>query len=157
MSEVFSMQGQNEIKLYNILFPIWMLLIIPSTWIAVLPINFIVDSLVLIIAAKSTGIWAEGIYKKHILKVWLFGFIADIIGAALMLLAMWIFELDIQPDDLRMTIPATLVAAVLIFIFNYSICFKDIDRASRLKMALSFAVLTAPYTFLIPLSWIYGF
>ena len=151
------MKYNNDFKLYNVIFPIWMLLIFPTAWIAVLPANFIVDSLVLIIAAKQIGIWSREIYKKHIIKVWIFGFIADLIGAALMLGAMWLFELDIQPDDLRMTIPATLITALLIFILNYSICFKDLYKKARLRMALSFAIFTAPYTFLIPLSWIYGF
>jgi hypothetical protein len=147
---------KKETHLYNIFFPIWMLMIIPTAWIAVLPINFIVDSLVLIIAQKKMNICTDNIYKKHILKVWIFGFISDIIGALYMLGMMLIFEIDTQPDDFRLTIPATLLSAVLIFIFNYFISFKDLDKKERVKMAMSFAVFTAPYTFLIPLAWIYG-
>ena len=150
------MQNNHEIKLYNILFPIWMLMILPSAWIAVLPINFIVDSLVLIIAAKAMGIFKDGIYKKHILKVWIFGFLADIMGALYMIGMMLSFAKDTQPDDFCLTVPATIIAAVLIFVFNYLISFRDIDKRERFKMAIAFAVFTAPYTFLIPLSWIYG-
>ena len=133
-----------------------MLMLIPTAWVAVLPINFIVDSLVLIIAAKKIGIFEKGMYKKHILKVWIFGFVADLIGAAALLGAMYIFEDVYQGDELIITLPAMLVAAVMIFVLNYRFSFSDIDKRSRLKMALSFAIITAPYTFLIPISWIYS-
>lgn len=149
------MNKKQEIRLYNILFPIWMLMLIPTAWVAVLPINFIVDSLVLIIAAKKIGILEKGMYKKHILKVWIFGFVADLIGAAALLGAMYLFEDGLQGDELIITLPAMLVAAVMIFVLNYRFSFSDIDKRSRLKMALSFAIITAPYTFLIPISWIY--
>ena len=133
-----------------------MLMLIPTAWVAVLPINFIVDSLVLIIAAKKIGIFEKGMYKKHILKVWIFGFVADLIGAAALLGAMYLFEDVHQGDELIITLPAMLVAAVMIFVLNYRFSFSDIDKRSRLKMALSFAIITAPYTFLIPISWIYS-
>ena len=40
----------RDVKLYNVLFPFWMLLMFPITWAIVLPGNFIIDSLVLIIS-----------------------------------------------------------------------------------------------------------
>ncbi|MBQ8414734.1 MAG: hypothetical protein IJX58_05795 [Clostridia bacterium] len=151
------MNSRNEIKLYNILFPIWLLILMPTAWIAVLPVNFIVDSLVLIIASKKIGIFERGTYKKHILKVWIFGFLADMIGAGLILGVMSLFDLNIRGDEPILTVPALLLSAIFIFIFNYAFSFKNLDKAVRFKMALSFAVFTAPYTFLIPLNWIYGF
>ena len=147
----------KEIKFYNILFPIWLLLLIPTAWIAVLPVNFIVDSLVLIIAAKKLGLTQKGMYRKHILKVWIFGFISDIIGAGAILGAMYLLDshIYIQGDELFLTAPAMILAAVFIFIFNYRFSFSDIDKPKRLRLALTFAIFTAPYTFLIPISWIY--
>ncbi len=149
------MKSKKEIRLYNVLFPIWMLLIIPTAWIAVLPANFIVDSLVLLITAKKIGILEKGIYKKHILRVWIFGFIADLIGAGILLGSLYIFEDFFRGDELIITLPAMLVSAVMIFLFNYRFSFSDVDKGARLRMALSFAIFTAPYTFLIPLNWIY--
>ena len=151
------MNNRNEIKLYNILFPIWLLILLPTAWIAVLPVNFIVDSLVLIIAAKKMGIFERGTYKKHILKVWIFGFLADMIGAGSILGAMSLFELNIQGDEPILTVPALLISAILIYVFNYRFSFSDLEKADRIKMAFYFAFFTSPYTFLIPLSWIYGF
>ena len=40
---------KKSTKLYNILFPIWMLVMVPSIWLIALPVNFVVDSVVLLI------------------------------------------------------------------------------------------------------------
>ncbi len=40
----------KDIKLYNVIFPFWMILLFPSVWFIVLPGNFIIDSLVLLIS-----------------------------------------------------------------------------------------------------------
>ncbi len=150
------MSDNKEIRMYNILFPIWALMLIPTAWLVVLPANFIVDSLVILITMGVIGVAAKRkTYKKSILKVWLFGFLSDIIGAAFLLVTMWILELPNEGDDLYLTVPAILIAAAFIFIFNYFISFKGHDKRTRFKMAFNLAIFTAPYTFLIPLEWIY--
>ncbi len=146
----------KETRLYNIFFPIWMILLMPTAWILALPINFVVDSIVILISMRAMRIAdKKTLYKKSILKVWIFGFVADIIGALCILGAMYFFRLDIRGDELFLTIPALLVAAIFIFIFNYAISFKSYEKGTRLRMALNLAIFTAPYTFLIPLNWIY--
>ena len=40
----------KNIKLYNVRFPFWMLMLFPTTWLVVIPGNFVIDSLVLIAA-----------------------------------------------------------------------------------------------------------
>lgn len=146
----------KEIKLYNILFPIWFIILIPMSWLVILPGNFIIDSLVLLLTMKATRIVGrKEMYKKTILKIWLFGFISDIIGAAFLFVTIMGFELAIPGEDYLYLTIAVLISAVFIFIFNYKVSFKGYDRATRFKMALSFAIFTAPYTFLIPLDWIY--
>lgn len=42
--------NRNNVKLYNVLFPFWMLMMFPTAWLIVIPGNFIIDSLVLIIS-----------------------------------------------------------------------------------------------------------
>ena len=81
--------------------------------------------------------------------------LSDIIGSAYMLLAMTVFEVGRMGDELYLTIPALIISAVLIFIFNYFITFKKTDKALRVKLSVIFAVVTAPYTFLVPSSWLY--
>ena len=146
----------NDIKLYNVLFPFWMLLLFPQMWAIVLPGNFIIDSIVLIIsifALKMTE--KKQFYKRHIFQIWSFGMLSDIVGAAYMFLLMWAFEVGSMGDELYLTIPALIISAILIFVLNYFVTFRKSDKALRLKLALTFAIVTAPYTFLIPSSWLY--
>ena len=129
---------KKDVKLYNVLFPFWMLLLFPQMWLIVLPGNFIIDSLVLLISMAVLKIsdkkqW----YKKHILKIYAFGLLADVIGSAYMLLMMVGFELGRMGGELYLT------------------TFRKADKGLRLKFALAFAIVTAPYTFLIPSSWLY--
>ena len=147
---------KKDLKLYNIIFPIWLLLLVPPVWLLVLPANFIVDSLVILITMDAIGITRKKkMYKKSIFKVWIFGFLSDIIGTLFVLGASIIFNEGGLGDDPAFTIPGVIIAAVMIFIFNYLISFKRYDKATRFKMAISLAIFTAPYTFLIPTSWIY--
>ena len=39
---------KKDIRLYNVIFPVWMLVLFPIMWLIVIPANFVVDSLVLI-------------------------------------------------------------------------------------------------------------
>ena len=146
----------NDIKLYNVLFPFWMLLLFPQMWAIVLPGNFIIDSIVLIISMlvlKMTE--KKRFYKRHIFPIWGFGMLSDIIGAAYMFLLMWAFEVGSMGDELYLTIPALIISATLIFVLNYFITFRKSDKVLRMKLALIFTIVTAPYTFLIPSSWLY--
>ncbi|MBQ8408138.1 MAG: hypothetical protein IJY39_04670 [Clostridia bacterium] len=149
---------KKEFKLYNVLFPVWMLWMFPATWLIVIPGNFLIDSIVLLLAMIAFKLTEKKVfYKKNILKVFLFGFLADMIAAGVMLL----FHITLEiggglADEPILTIPGVLLAAGLIFIFNYFLSFRKEDKSLRLKLALTFAIATAPYTFLIPSSWIYG-
>ena len=143
-------------KLYNVLFPFWMLLLFPQLWLIVLPGNFIIDSLVLLASLYILKIadkkqW----YKQHIVKIFAFGMLSDIIGAAYMLFLMIVFEVGQMGDELYLTLPALAISAILIFVFNYYITFKKAEKDLRLKLAITFAIVTAPYTFLVPSSWLY--
>ena len=146
----------KKTKLYNVLFPFWMLLLFPQLWLIVLPGNFIIDSLVLLVSLCILKIadkkqW----YKKHIVKIFAFGMLSDIIGAAYMLFMMIVFEVGRMGDELYLTIPALIISSVLIFVFNYYVTFKKAEKELRFKFALIFAIVTAPYTFLVPSSWLY--
>ena len=147
---------KKPLRLYNILFPIWMLIFFPPLWLVILPGNFLIDSLVLLISLRVLGIpdkkrW----YKKRILPIWGFGMLADILGAVYLLLMFLAFRVGMSGDEWYLTVPALILSAVLIFLFNYFITFRKDERRPRLALSLIFAIVTAPYTFLIPLSWIY--
>ena len=77
------------------------------------------------------------------------------IASAGMLLAMHL-GIGRMGDEWYLTVPGLLVAAALIFVFDYYISFRYAERCCRRVMALTFAIATAPYTFLIPTAWISG-
>lgn len=146
----------KEIKLYNVIFPLWMLLLFPQVWLIVLPGNFIIDSIVFCLSLAFLKIadkkkW----YKSYILKIYGVGLLSDVIGALCMLVPMLAFEAGRMGDELYLTLPALFVSALMIFILNYCYTFKSIDKALRLRLSLTFAIVTAPYTFLVPTSWLY--
>ena len=150
------MNDKKGVKLYNVLFPVWMLMIFPITWLVILPGNFIIDSALLIISMfilKVTD--KKRFYKKHIFKIFSFGMISDFIGAGFIFIMFALLEIGERGDELYLTVPALLISSALIFIFNYFITFKKDEKIIRMKLSLIFAILTAPYAFLIPTSWIY--
>ena len=158
--------NKKDLKLYNLIFPVYMLWLMPPIFFIVAILNFIIDSIVVLITKKVLKI--ENIfskYKKVILKVWLFGFIADFIGAFFLFLMSGLFEnlnipikynIDYNPFGniyaLIITIIGILIAGVLIFIFNKKICFKKIELTEKQKFVLSLvlAIATSPYLFLLP-------
>ena len=91
------------------------------------------------------------------MKIYGFGLLADVVGSVYMLIIMIGFELGRMGDEWYLTVPALLIASVLIFVFNYFITFKKCEQKIRFKLALVFAVITAPYTFLVPSGWLYGY
>ena len=167
----------NKNKLYNVVFPLWMLLVYPPAWLVVLPANFVVDSLVLLLAAAVLKLDnKKELYKKSILRIWLLGFAADLVGAAvligvyalLMLLTAgntvnggWLFDnvahgfmLDPFSGVLPflLTLLGVAVAGLCIYQFNRRISFRrlEMEESVKSKLALTLALCTAPYLFFIP-------
>lgn len=172
---------RKTVTLYNVIFPVWMLILIPTVWIVVLPANFIIDSLVLLLAFHLLKLNdRKTLYKQSILKVWGFGFLADMIGAGLLLgvyfidsalsrsgsaAGEWFYDNITgplgdnafkSPIAVFVALLAIASAGALIYLFNYKVSFKSWpeDREKK-KAALLLAVVTAPYTMLIPASWLY--
>lgn len=149
---------KKDVRLYNVLFPVWMLVTMPYIWYLVIPGNFIIDSLVLVIAMKVLKLEDRmAFYKKHILKVFLLGFLADLLAAVPMWVMVYLDMGGTYGDSPLLTVPGLLIAMGLLYVFNYFVSFKDCEPGLRKKLALTFAIATAPYTFLIPSKWIYGF
>ena len=132
-----------------------MLMLFPQVWLIVLPGNFIIDSIVLIAALYFLKIQdKKQWYKRYILKAFLFGMLSDIIGGAYMLLLV-VLGAARMGDEPYLTIPALILTALLIFVFDYFFTFRKVNKKIRLKLSFVFAIVTAPYTFLIPTSWMY--
>ncbi len=148
---------KKDFKLYNVLFPFWMLLFFPWMWLIVLPGNFIIDSLVLLTSVYFLKIEdKKKLYKSSILKIFGIGIVSDVVGSAYMFLMLTVFQVGSMGDEWYLTAPGLIISAVLIFILNYYVTFKKCDKKYRFKLALIFALVTAPYTFMIPSSWLYS-
>lgn len=162
--------GKAGVRLYNVLFPIWLLLILPAVWIVVLPANFIIDSAVLLLAAALLRLGKPGaaaLWKKSILRVWLCGFAADLAGAAFLIASHfaagdgWWYEAIIAPIShnpfenvfaLAYVCLAVALSGGLIYWLNATFALRKtaLDRRQRRTAALLLAALTAPYLFLLP-------
>lgn len=159
----------KQVKLYNMIFPIWLIWLIPLTWFVIIPGNFIIDSICILIFFSIVKVDdVTKVYKKVILKTWVLGFVADIIASIPFVVMAWTVESE-NPilvkliDGINMnptsniysflyTLLCVIFAGVLIYIFNYKIAFRklDIDKAKKRKAALLMAVFTAPYLYFLP-------
>jgi len=159
----------KEIRLYNVIFPIWMLWFIPATWILILPANFVIDLAVLFFTLKYLKVEERGqIAKKCILRVWICGFLADIIGSIFMFLPIL---LDVDADFVNSiamnpfesiwamiyTTIALMIAGGCIYLLNLKFCLNKsgLELAQKKKVALVMAVITAPYLYYLPTAWFY--
>ena len=139
-------------KLYNVFFPIWLIFLIPTIWLIAIPLNFIIDSIILFISMKVFKIEdKKNFYLKHIFFIFLFGFLSDMLGA-LMLLTITVISSNISGLELWLALIGVVVAYFFIFFFNYSFTFRKIEEEQRRKLSLIFALFTAPIAFLIPTS-----
>ena len=130
-------EKRNDFKLYNVIFPFWMLLLFPYFWLIIFPANFIIDSLVLLAAMFALKIQEKkAYYKKHIIKIFSFGMLSDIVGSIYMLGMMYLFdflEIEMGVDDIRLTLPALIISAAMIFLLNYYVTFRKSGKSERLK------------------------
>lgn len=170
---------KKRVKLYNVIFPIWMLWLFPQTWLVALPANFLIDFLVIVFSMRYLQIPdRKSKVKKVILKTWLCGFAADFVGTFLMILIVfldfdrntafgrWWYDCVSDPVCLNPfgSIWAFLwvtfcvaVTAFCIYNLNKKICLSgiDLEEGQKKKLAWSMAVLTAPYLFYLPTEWLW--
>ena len=160
----------TEIRLYNVLFPTWFLLYLFPSWLipAMMAGNFLIDSLVFLLAARWQRLDSPfALWKRVILRIWLFGFAADILGALLNfcvyvllgvmqnagLLDLSVWNPLLFPTSTITALPGVFLAGWLIHFFNRKFTFPRTslspDVARRLCLVL--AIVTAPYAMLIPL------
>lgn len=79
-------KNNKYIKLYDVIFPIWLLWVLPQAWLVVFPANLLINFLVLVLAMKIIkiqNIWQK--IKPIILKITAFGLLADLIGTAIII------------------------------------------------------------------------
>lgn len=153
---------KKPVRLNNILFPIWLFWLLPTyVWLIILPANFVIDSLVIVLAMKAFRLENRlRIWRHSILKVWIIGFVSDFIGAAAILGIMFVldsviprFNTMLFPGTTLISLPGVMLAGVLIYFLNRRFSFTKcgLSTAQVHKLSLALAVFTAPYAMMIPL------
>ena len=163
----------GSVKLCNVLFPIWILIFVPQVLAIVIPGNLIVDMAVLLLALAVLGCREKGaVIRKCWWKVWLLGFAADLIGAAWMvlgwLLATWLpggaetlgkilYNPFGHPAAFLWTAAGVAIAGGVIFLLDRRVFRSVPELTSRqsTRLALTFAIVTAPWLFFLPLYSLY--
>ena len=157
-------------RLYNVMFPIWMLLLFPQLWIITLPLNFLVDGAVLWFTLGALGIVQarrRKLCKRAIFLVWTLGFIADFIGAFFMFVWNIVDFEDVsfgnaimynpfqRVDSLLWVTFCVVLTGFIIYLFNRYIALRNLPLEDGIlqRLSLSLAVFTAPYLFYLPTAW----
>lgn len=172
---------KKPVRLYNVLFPIWILWLFPQVLAIVLPGNLAIDCLVLFFALLALKHTQKGAVVKQLWwKFWLLGFAADLVGTAWMVLAIlpawignygtvgsspfveWWEETMLGIHMLRpwthpltfcWTLAGIAIAGVCIYFFDKRSMKKCDLLTEREKhaVALTMAIATAPWLFFMPL------
>ena len=167
------MRNKQSVTLYNLLFPIWILVWLPSPlWLLLIPLNFIIDYFVLY---KSLPANAERktFCNRHTWKICAAGFAADFIGS-LFLFALFRLTDEYKSGYLRavsqalafnpftnagaflIMVVAILLAAYCIYRFDFCILKRaGLTEGQGKTSALWLAAVTAPYLFLLPSEILY--
>ena len=155
------MNVKKSVRLYNVLFPVWFFYFLPTpVLLVILAFNIVVDYLVLYVAARYQKLEQIGrLEKQCLVKVWLFGFLSDVLGAGLIfglyyvLVEITDWSLHFFPGATLIAIPGVIAAGVLIYFFNRKFSFSKTALSPEQihKLSLALAIFTAPYLMMIPL------
>ena len=172
---------KKRVRLYNLIFPPYMLIALVP-WLALIALvgNFLIDSAVMLVISRIVfGSFNRRFYKYNIWKVWGFGFLGDICGAAFLFIGFIIGNHTVSKSGLWYRIVdgwlgasyldghnaysyvfaaiAIIISAAVIFLLDRFVAFKyaDLTKKQKTLSALAIAVVTAPYTFLLPYNLFY--
>lgn len=160
---------KKQTRIYNVIFPIWLLILFPQLLVYVLPGNLIIDCAVLWFTLLALKHAQKGAVVKLLWwKFWLLGFAADLMGTAWMFLG-WLLAVPFEDfwDDTLVyimhdpfghplaflwTLAGVAIAGACIYSFDRR-AMRDLDLLTHREkhiIALAMAIATAPWLFFIP-------
>ena len=166
----------SDKRLYNVIFPIWLLVFFPSyLWLILIPVNYLIDRIVL---RWSLGDMSDKnlFCRKNTWKICLAGFMGDFVGSIALFFASQLlsglggkrFSFLQMAGEGIMFDPFTNVLSFLIVaagIALSAVCIYNLDKRilGKTEMepeqvkraAFRLALFTAPYLYLIPSRWFY--
>ena len=161
------MKEKNDLRLYNVMFPVWMLVWWPSAlWLLLIPINYGIDALVLH-GSLPGELDRRAFRRRHAWKICLAGFGSDFLGSALLFAVYALAPSQQLTDDiayspfhsvgaLGVTLAAIALAGAAIFLLDRWILRRaGLDAPTAARAARNLALLTAPYLFSFPSGLLY--
>ncbi|MCI1859624.1 MAG: hypothetical protein LKI80_15995 [Sporolactobacillus sp.] len=154
----------SSLVLGDLIFPFFMFPLFPPFLAVAAIADWLIDALVLWGILRLMHLETQRPARFRLLwKLWGIGLLADVAGS-LLLTALMLSPFDetgrFDPYDFYTSalstvifLTAILFSALLIFFFDRHILRKLFSPVQAGRIALAFAVLTAPYTLLIPTSW----
>lgn len=167
----YQIMKTNDKRLYNVLFPIWLLVFFPSyLWLILIPANYLIDRIVLKWSLGDTQ--DKGVFcRQNTWKICLAGFLGDFVGAIALFFVSQLLSgfggdgtsfLEKVGDGIMFD-PFTNILSVLIVIGAIAlsaVCIYKLDKKllgktelnqEQIKRAaIRLAIFTAPYVYLIP-------
>lgn len=163
------MKNKQTKRLYSLIFPVWVMLLLPWSWFVILPVNLIIDSLVLLLIFRFMGIsGARKLYLSSIIRTWIFGTLSSLVGFLFMLSAFLINKagggaLSQVCEAITQNPFSNIIGFIWVLIaigvsslcsyflgLKFTFSHKDFPENRRKITALAVSLITAPYTFLIP-------
>lgn len=159
----------KQTRLYNVIFPIWLLYLVPAVWLVVIPANLLFDCAVVLVTlcALKHG-EKRAVLKQVWWKIWLLGFAADIVGVLVLMPAIQLpsilsdpvrelvepvmYNCFRSPLAFLWTAAAVALSGMCIYFFDkwaMHSC-EHLSARERHIICLALAIVTAPWTFFIP-------
>lgn len=166
----------SDKRLYNVIFPIWLLVFFPSyLWLILIPAYYLIDRIVL---RWSLGDMSDKnlFCRKNTWKICLAGFLGDFVGSIALFFASQLLSglggkrfsfLQMAGEGIMfdpftnilavlVVIAAIALSAVCIYKLDKSILGKtELDPEQIARAALRLVLFTAPYLYHVPSRWFY--
>lgn len=154
-------------RLYSLIFPVWAVFLFPRAWFAVLPLNLLIDGCLLFVILRLARVeQIRSVFLKNVLKVWIFGLLSSCVGFMTEMIP-FAFRSSERAAEISLALSqnpftdvyavalsvlAIIISAAICFLLNFKLTFpkSDYERKFRIWASLSFSLITAPYTLLIP-------
>ena len=170
---------KKEIKLNSfVLYPVWLLILLPNYWLLLAASVLIIQSIVLIGALKHLQFDdVSKIWRKSILWNTFYGFLSYLVAAGLFSITLFVrsdnsvgkwFIANVSDPliqnpfsnvfALLYALLVLLITGLLIFVANRAISFRktELNPLGVKKVSLYLAIFTAPYVVLLPSTSFYS-
>ena len=158
---------KKELRLYNLMFPVWMLIWWPSPlWLGLIPLNYALDALVLHHSLPA-AMDRRAFRRRHAWKICLAGFLGDFLGSALLFAVYALapshaltyaiaYAPFSGPGAFAVTFAAAALSAAAIFALDRWILRRaGLEPSAAVRAARNLALFTAPYLFFFPSGLLY--